>query len=242
MKGNTDVQFERFLPQFLNAPAFSAVELVSFSNNPFGNGFIEFRGASLPFAVVQSTGNEGIEQFYKVTNYSPNNATDVKFRKNIARAITADKVLYVAGYTRVNGEYVRDPSSTGCTGVESSCLYAPFSFSTPDGGDVSGTSGSAPNVAAALASVLAIFPDTEGVALIRLAKACAIPEQGLSGLGRADFGCMTKMDENGQWRLAGDGVQALIAPNALNQLAFPGTASVSAQSQVQQPSGVQTAG
>ncbi len=240
---------ERRLRQFLNDPAFSQVKLVSYSAYPISHGIVDGAGegagydiATLPFVVLQSTGNDGTENFYNVTNYSINNGPSVAARKNIELAIAADKVLYVAGYTRVNGRYERHETSTGCTGVDSSCLYAPFVFHPPGSASVAGTSASAPNVAAALASVLAIFPDTEGVELIRLAKACAVAEPGLSGLGRADFGCMTEMDAQGQWRLVQGGVRSLIAPNALNQLAFPGTTSVSAQFQVPQSSTPTVAG
>lgn len=227
---------ERKLRQFLNDPAFSAVKLVSYSTIPLSHGIVDGAGAgagydiaTLPFVVIQGAGNEGTENFLPPNN----NSTGKKYFREAQKAMAADKVLYVAGYDRVNGAYVRDPQSTGCTGVDSSCLYAPYVFHPPGSATVAGTSASAPNVAAALASVLAIFPDTEGVELIRLAKACAVAEPGLSGLGRADFGCMTEMDAQGRWRLVDGGIASLIAPNALNQLAFPGTTSVSAQFQVQ---------
>ena len=58
-----------------------------------------------------------------------------------------------------------------------------------------GTSLSAPFVAAGLASVLAVFPETSGEELIRLAKACAVDEPGLpNGLGRFSLSCMDNSD------------------------------------------------
>ena len=194
-----------------------AVKLVSVSIKPLGNDMVGLEGASLPFAVVQSTGNDGREAFLPPDEMARNFA-------NVRAALAADKVLYVGGY-RANddGSVERHPESTGCTGVDESCLYAPYTF--PIGTvSVSGTSYSAPNVASALASVLAVFPETKGTDLIRLAKACARAEPGLSGLGRADFSCMTELDENGEWRVVGVG--AIVAPAAMNRLSFPGDARV----------------
>ena len=69
-------------------------------------------------------------------------------------------------------------------------MYAPFSLELVAGSHVAGTSLSAPFVAAGLASVLASFPQTTGKELIRLAKACAVAEPGLNGLGRFSLACM----------------------------------------------------
>lgn len=194
-----------------------ATKLVSVSIKPLGNDIVGLEGASLPFAVVQSAGNDGRETFFSPDEMARNVA-------NVRAAIAADKVLYVGGYkANDDGSVERHPDSTGCTGVDESCLYAPYAF--PIGTvSVSGTSYSAPNVASALASVLAVFPGTKGTDLIRLAKACARAETGLSGLGRADFSCMTEMDENGEWRVVGVG--AIVAPAAMNRLSFPGDARI----------------
>lgn len=200
----------------------TAVKLVSVSIKPLGNDMVGLEGASLPFAVVQSAGNDGREAFFP--SDFPSDEAALEIAANVRAAIAADKVLYVGGY-RANddGSVERHPDSTGCTGVDESCLYAPYAF--PIGTvSVSGTSYSAPNVASALASVLAVFPETKGTDLIRLAKACARAEPGLSGLGRADFSCMTELDENGEWRVVGVG--AIVSPAAMNRLSFPGDARI----------------
>ena len=205
----------------------STVKIISLSIAPMGRGPINTRGASLPFVVVQGAGNDSNENFFHSGVYSPDNPTDVEWRKRILAAAAADKVLYVAGH------YSDDPTrrasgSTGCTGMDDACLYAPFGFlDVPGVGGVAGTSFSTPNVAAALASVLAVFPSTEGTELIRLAKACAVSVPTLSGLGRADFSCMTKMDNNGQWRVLTNGeFNSLIAPSGMQQMRFPGRTRV----------------
>ena len=197
-----------------------AVRLVSVSIRPLGNDMVGSEGAFLPFAVVQSAGNDEREAFFPPDEVARNSA----IVRNVRAAVAADKVLYVGGYrTNDDGSVERHPESTGCAGVDEGCLYAPYTF--PVGTvSVSGTSYSAPNVASALASVLAVFPETKGTDLIRLAKACARAEPGLSGLGRADFSCMTTMDENGEWRVVGVG--ALVAPAAMNRLSFPGEARI----------------
>lgn len=153
----------------------------------------------------------------------------------IRAAVSADKVLYVSGYENGIGGAVRHPNATGCVGVEDACVYAPFEFELPPGSrerqrDIQGTSGSAPNVAMALTSVLAFFPETSGPDLIRLAKECADPEPRLSGLGIANFTCMTDLGSRGEWRLVSDARFAeLISPAAMGELAFPGNATISGE-------------
>ena len=112
------------------------------------------------------------------------------------RQIANHDVLLVAGYTKdANGNFIPSASTTQCEGVDRGCLYAPdaFDFEGRNGSSAhaSGTSFSAPFVAAGLASVLAVFPETSGEELIALAKACAVSEPGLkNGLGRFSLSCM----------------------------------------------------
>lgn len=211
----------------------SSVKLVSLSIAPMGSGPIEEEGSTLPFVVVHGAGNDGQENFFNTTNFNADNQVDVETKATIEAAAAAHKVLYVAGYFVENGQKARHPSSTGCTGMEAACLYAPFFFgSVPIGDDlvnVSGTSMSTPNVAAALASVLAVFPNTTGTELIRLAKTCAVSTSGLSGLGVADFGCMTKMGDDGQWRVVSSSeFSSLVTPSTMQQMRFPGSTQITA--------------
>ena len=155
-------------------------------------------------------------------------------------AIRADKLLLVSGYNapkaREEGIYERD-GVTGCLGevFTDGCIYAPAWLAHPiDAGDedrivdFGGTSASAPHVAAALASVLAVYPDTSPQDLIRLAKACAIPTPSLpGGVGRADFACMTKTGDDGEWRaVTADEFAALLSPDRMNGIVFPGDARI----------------
>ena len=122
----------------------------------------------------------------------------------LLRHIANNDVLFVAGYTKdTQGNFIPDPQTTQCGGVDDGCLYAPFVFEFEEQGEeslqIAGTSMSAPFVAAGLASVLAVFPRTSGEDLIRLAKACAVSEPGLrNGLGRFSLSCM---DNSGEFHL-----------------------------------------
>ena len=144
-----------------------------------------YNGA-LPYLVIHGAGNEGRDQFAHILSYA-DGAEEVK--RNIAEAIQANSVLYVAGYEYSGSVYRRHPLSTGCVGVESGCIWAPF---------LGGTSLAGPHVAAAAASVLSVFPDTHYADLAKFTKACAKKEgQGIEemlrqsgGVGVADFTCM----------------------------------------------------
>ena len=116
----------------------------------------------------------------------------------VVNAIKANKLIYVAGWDKdENGNYVRNFYSSGCKSpgnkLDGGCIWAQFEF---DGGG--GTSLSSPNLSAALASVLAVFPDTAPQDLAKFGKSCAKKSgEGIEallhqsgGVGVADFNCM----------------------------------------------------
>ena len=157
--------------------------------------------------------------------------------------LDADKILYVAGSTIVNGRVVPHSSTTQCGTkyIEAHCLYAPFVSQYPhpniEGRFVtfSGTSTAVQLVGAALASVWSVFPSTPPSQLLRLAKNCAKPEPGLNGLGLADFTCMTVPSGTGFRIVTQAELNSCIArkggcltSNSLNALAFPGDTSIEA--------------
>lgn len=106
-----------------------------------------------------------------------------------------NELLLVAGYEKDdNGNFIPDPGTTQCEGVDQGCLYAPYTYDISIH-NIPGTSVSSPFVAAGLASVLVVFPETSGQDLIRLAKRCAVREPGLTnGLGRFSLACMDNGD------------------------------------------------
>ena len=226
--------------------------ILSVSDLPIPSGIV---GAyeSLPFVVVQSAGNNSTDTFWTYNRnpirydaatglfeerdgegtWMPIRERDQEGLQNMRNAVSKGTVLYVAG-SRVDasGAIYRHWGSSGCgdhpegddSGIGRGCIYAPFVA-----GGVPGTSTSAPRLAAALASVLAVFPDTEGVELIRLTKSCARRESTLDGLGSADFKCMTVLDQNGEWRVVTQGeFDDLISPAQMAAMAFPGVTSLNA--------------
>ncbi len=87
----------------------------------------------------------------------------------IAAAIRENRLIYTAGWDRdSDGNYIRHRSSDSCRGddIREGCVWTQFDFHY--GG---GTSLSVPQFAAALASVLAVAPDTTPENLAKLGKA-----------------------------------------------------------------------
>ena len=148
--------------------------------------------ADKPYLIIRAAGNSK-------SNYSwfLDDAYTDYIRDLFTRAIAANKLLFAAGMDRnVSDNYIRDSSSSSCKDVDDGCLWTGFKF-----GNAAGTSVSAPNIAASLASVLSIFPDTEHQDLAKLARACAKKTgEGIDGpygllalsggFGVADFSCM----------------------------------------------------
>ena len=217
-------QRERILDDLL-----PTVKIVS--NSYVGSTPSELRGASIPFASIEGAGNENRDTFL------PPGFSDDEGLQNMRAAVAAHKVLFVAGYKIEGGVYERSAVSVGCIGegFSEGCIWAPNSYSFPEANTIEGprnnaggTSTAAPHVASALASVLAVFPDTSPVDLIRLAKACAIPTPSLpGGVGRADFACMTKTGDDGEWRVVtADEFAALLSPDRMSGIVFPGDARI----------------
>ncbi len=118
-------------------------------------------------------------------------------RVKIVAAIREHRLIYVAGWIKdANGNYTRHPDSISCRGdgIREGCVWTRFDFHY--GG---GTSFSAPQFAAALASVLAVAPETTPENLAKLGKACVKRRgEGIEellrvsgGLGVADFACIS---------------------------------------------------
>ena len=197
----------------------AGIRLASVSVRPEGYGLVGQYGDGLDFLVVHSAGNDESDAF-------PVRPDDPLFR-GIERAAAADKVVYVAGYgVDAGGDIVRHPHSSGCDAVSDACVWAPFV--TPGVG--AGTSFGTARVAAALASVLAVFPRTTHQNLARMLKASARRVSTLpNGLGVVDFTRLTTLDAGGDWRLVQDGGEfnRAVAPLHLNHVTLPGNAAIS---------------
>lgn len=197
----------------------AGVRLVSVSLLPDGEGLVGQYGDAADFLVVQSTGNEQSDAF-------PVRVGDPLY-DGIRRAVDADKAVYVGGYAVDSaGDIVRHPRSSGCDTVSRACVWVPFV--TPGIGR--GTSFGAARAAAALASVLAVFPDTTPQDLARLLKASARRVPTLpNGLGVVDFSRLTTLDASGEWRLVSNGEEFndAVAPLQLTHVTLPGDAAMS---------------
>ena len=142
------------------------------------------------YLVVHSVGN-GADN----PSWYDDFATD---KVKVATAIREDRLIYTAGWIRDDGNYIQHPHSYSCKGddIQEGCIWTQFDFVY--GG---GTSYSAPQFAAALASVLAIAPDTTPQSLARFGKACVKKSgEGIEellrvsgGLGVADFSCISNI-------------------------------------------------
>lgn len=199
----------------------AGIRVASVSVLPDGYGLVGQYSDALDFLVVHSAGNESTSAF----PVRPNDP----FYSRIKRAADADKVVYVAGYAvTLRGDIVRHPRSSGCDTVSSACVWVPFV--TPGVG--AGTSFGSPRVAAALASVLAVFPNTTHQNLARMLKASARKVATLpNGLGVVDFTRLTTLDDSGEWRLVdNDGeFNDAVAPLRLNHVILPGNAAIASK-------------
>ena len=174
--------------------------IVVYATSPSGTP-ANRNGADLPFLQVSSMGNVNPDN--GLIRYPIDDFARVGDFGRIPEAVKADKTLLIAGWHRdQNGDYTRHSSSIACgpyvPSVAEGCLWARLSFDEGNGTSLSG-----PNVGAALASILAAFPDTTDQNLARLAKACADKDgngieellREFHGVGVADFGCMGPITE-----------------------------------------------
>ena len=157
----------------------------------------QFLVDGLPWLILRSAGNDWTD----ILNRDFEGLSEQR-KERISDAIAANKLMYVAGWDKdKNGNYIRAESATGCKVSEDrfdgGCIWARYVFENHYG-NMKGTSLSAPNFAAALASVLAVFPDTSPQDLAKFSKSCAKKSgEGIEallrqsgGVGVADFNCM----------------------------------------------------
>ena len=186
----------------------------------------------LPYLIVHSVGNGGwdLPWFRDLLTQSE--------QDTVNRAIAANKLLFVAGWDRdVDGNYIRHDHSSSCRDLDGGCLWAQFEFS----GYVKGTSFAAPQVSAALASVLAVFPDTSHQDLAKFGKSCAKKTgEGIEellaksgGTGVADFNCMgdvvsalTNLPTGGTANVVIDGETVQMSGRRLSLLSYTSSATI----------------
>ena len=211
--------------EFEQVAAMHDLRILNISARPSS---LHFGDADTPYLQIRSAGNLGSNHSWFLDDYG-------SFLQDLfTRAIAANKVLIVAGHDRnANGDYIRHAGSASCKDVDYGCLWTPYEFTIGAHFPVAGTSLSAPNIAASLASVISIFPDTSHQNLAKLARACAKKTgEGIDGahgllatsggFGVADFSCMDEItaasaDLSGSETatLTIDGRQVVVSPRSI---------------------------
>ena len=136
-------------------------------------------GSSLPFVLIDSAGNKGVDNFFNPFTYDrPGNRFTRNGRtvtgstaatlRNYLDIVKAQKVIYASTYKTVQGVPRRNDGSTGCLGVEESCVSLPL---TPVA--YGGTSVQSPTLGAAMATMLGVFPQYDVFDLTALVNSCA---------------------------------------------------------------------
>ena len=143
------------------------------------SGIEGVHGSSLPFVLIDSAGNKGVDNFFNPFTYDrPGNrftrngrtvtgSTAAALRKYLD-IVKAQKVIYASTYETFQGVPKRYEPATGCLGVEESCVSLPLEDKA-----VVGTSSQSPTLGAAMASVLGVFPRYDVFDLAALVNSCA---------------------------------------------------------------------
>ena len=147
------------------------------------------------FINVNGAGNERDDNFFHFAGVVYDRKRDV-FVKNgqtltrsetglfhIRDAVKDQKIIYASTYMLDGRENVV-PVTTGCFGVEESCVWLPESLIH------SWTSEQSPRLGSALASLLAVFPKYDVFDLAALTNSCALPHPNLAGGGIVNIPCM----------------------------------------------------
>ena len=136
-------------------------------------------GLSLPFVLISSAGNDGIDNFFNPFTYDRRNGRFIRNGQtvtghtatalhNLLDTVKAQKVIYTSTYETSQGVPRRYEHVTGCLGVEESCVSLPLTVAAHGG-----TSVQSPTLGAAMASVLGVFPRYDVFDLAALVNSCA---------------------------------------------------------------------
>ena len=153
---------------------------VTSTDNDILHGGIEgVYGSSLPFVLIDSAGNKGVDNFFNPFTYdrlgnrftrngrTVTGSTAATLRKYLD-IVKAQKVIYASTYETFQGVPKRYDGATGCLGVEESCVSLPLNSYA-----AGGTSSQSPTLGAAMASVLGVFPQYDVFDLSALVNSCA---------------------------------------------------------------------
>ena len=152
-------------------------------------------GSSLPFVLIDSAGNKGVDNFFNPFTYDRHGdrftrdgrtvtGSVATALRNYVDIVEAEKVIYTSSYETFQGVPRRYEHATGCLGVEESCVSLPL-----NGNAAGGTSGQSPTLGATMASVLGVFPQYDVFDLAALVNSCAQTFPSIIG-GVVDMPCV----------------------------------------------------
>ena len=156
-----------------------------------------FSGAAMESYInVNSAGNVRDDNFFRFANAVYDRKRDVFVKEDgqtlgrgetwlfhIRDAVKSQKIIYTSTYT-LDGQANIVPVTTGCLGVEESCVWLPAGINH------TATSIQSPRLGAALASLLAVFPEYDVFDIAALTNSCALPHPNLPGGGIVNILCM----------------------------------------------------
>ena len=163
-----------------------------------GGGFFPGVLTGQPFIVVNSAGNKRYDNFFYSVDIVYDRKRNVfvqngrvlsgyevpKQLYDIRKSVENQQIIFASTYG-LNGREDIVPKTTGCLGVEESCVWLPTV-----GGSGTATSFQSPRLGSALASLLAVFPEYDVFDLAALTNSCAVPHPNLPGGGIVNVPCM----------------------------------------------------
>ena len=163
-----------------------------------GGGFFPRVLTGQPFIVVNSADNDRYDNFFFFAEMVYDRERDVFTRNgrvlsryevpkqlyDIRKSVENQQIIFASTYG-LNGREDIVPKTTGCLGVEESCVWLPTV-----GGSGTATSFQSPRLGSALASLLAVFPEYDVFDLAALTNSCAVPHPNLPGGGIINIPCM----------------------------------------------------
>ena len=163
-----------------------------------GGGFFPGVLTGQPFIVVNSADNDRYDNFFFSVDIVYDRKRNVfvqngrvlsryevpKQLYDIRKSVENQQIIFASTYG-LNGREDIVPKTTGCLGVEESCVWLP-----PLGGSGIATSFQSPRLGSALASLLAVFPEYDVFDLAALTNSCAVPHPNLPGGGIINIPCM----------------------------------------------------
>ena len=172
-------------------------KIVTESKGPPGQ-LVGMYGAELPFFVIGSAGNDSNEDgplTYLGVQYDSSRNILMKDGKPLPRrsnewlyntfeAVREQKILFAATYHTHQGIPRQHKWSSGCAESDGTCVWLPVNQF------IKGNSSQSPTLGAAMASVLAVFPEYDVFDLAALVNTCANSYPSLPGGGVVNMPCV----------------------------------------------------